>query len=273
MAFRNLGIPPARVRSVLMDEEAAELVPRYLAGESGAKLCEARGVWFTALYNWMHEHGIPVRGRGTHVRSRHPVREGAFDAVTPEAAYWIGFLMADGSISDDGVLALGLAEADAAHVEAFRVFLGASNPVHTYTHRGGFKPGARLAEFRVQSPRLAEALARHGVTPRKQTRQRALWLGDDPDFWRGVMDGDGCIYAGRAPAVILCGSYGLMEQFKDFVDRHLPGGEPRQIEARGGIHYHTVGGKRGRRLARLLYDRPGPALQRKRALALTIPSY
>lgn len=261
------------MRSALTDEEGYALLPRYLAGESGAKLCQEIGVWWSAWYPWAHAHGVQVRGRGTHVRARYPVREDAFSVATPEAAYWIGFLMADGCVLDTGVIALGLAECDLSHVEKFRAFLDCSNPITTRTNAKGFKPGARLSSFRVQTPRLAADLARYGVTPRKSMRERVVDLEDDADFWRGVIDGDGCLsFHPEHPGtvqVILCGGEGIVTQFKEFVDRRFPGGY-RQVEPRRGIFYHSVGGARAAKLVRLLYDRPGPSLDRKRVIAMAI---
>ena len=51
------------------------------------------------------------------------LNEQAFSKLTPEAAYWVGFLMADGSIVGRSV-GIALALKDAGHLELFRAFMG-----------------------------------------------------------------------------------------------------------------------------------------------------
>jgi len=109
----------------LTSAERDEVWARYLAGEDGPTLARAYGVTKGAVYYALAVAG--VKGRTT--PRRYPLNEGAFDTLTPEAAYWLGFLLADGSVSDAGLLTLRLAAVDREHVERFRAFVGAGHPV------------------------------------------------------------------------------------------------------------------------------------------------
>ena len=75
----------------------------------------------------------------------------AFDIVTNDAAYWIGFLFADGSVikQQKGApqVQLRLSEVDRGHLEKFRHFLDS-------THAIGTSPPGNSADIN-QGPRLA----------------------------------------------------------------------------------------------------------------------
>ncbi len=47
-----------------------------------------------------------------------------FSRPDAQAWYWMGFLGADGCVSDQGMVYLRLQERDRAHVEALRTFVG-----------------------------------------------------------------------------------------------------------------------------------------------------
>ncbi len=114
------------------------------------------------------------------------VDEHVFDVVdTPEKAYWLGFLLADGCVTahyGTPVLSLGLGNRDAEHVERFRAFVRSEKKLDRAV-------GCKLA---FRSPHTAARLKGLGMEPRKSCRERAAAeLIDNRDFWRGVVDGDG----------------------------------------------------------------------------------
>jgi hypothetical protein len=124
--------------------------------------------------------------------------------------------MADGCIKKHGSqtpeIALGLQARDADHVKSFRDFVNGNGPITTVTRN-------RSNYYRFRSSRIAAALARFGVIPRKSLNAIA---GDqvamDRNFWRGVVDGDGWLLnRGRHARLGLCGgSKRLVEQFLEF---------------------------------------------------------
>ena len=255
----------SKARSLSPDQRRA-VRKRYDAGESSYALGAAYGVSGTAILDALEEEGAPRRTR------RHAVREDAFDVPTPEAAYWTGFLLADGCVSDGGTVSLALAARDVEHVERFRAFLGAGSAVRL---RGTTTPHPQ-AVLQVRSRPLAAALALRGVTPRKTWTAVAVGeLADDPHFWRGVVDGDGSVGTwGRKrpqPGVFLCGvSLRLLEQFVGFAGHAIGGRTPtiyHYRNGRGGIHRAQVSGGPAVALVRMLYGAGGVALPRKQARA------
>lgn len=172
-------------------------------------------------------------------RPRIPVRDDAFDRATPEAHYWIGFLMADGTVYDRGParqdqFRVCLLDVDRGHLERFAAFLGYEGTVRTSTSNHGKK----TCELFVTSQPLVDALARYGVVPQKTHSARVTGLESDPDFWRGVIDGDGWLSDpnGRMRQLQLVGSRDLMQQFSDYVATLMPYAPPLPLYAHKSIY-------------------------------------
>lgn len=170
------------------------------------------------------------------MRRRLPLRENAFATVTDDSAYWTGFLMADGCVVRDphGQMRVQvvLADVDRSHLTKLRDFLGSGHRISTVQYpaksiRGRPVRAATGVSFRVRSDRLAEDLSRYGVTPNKTHRECVAGLENNRDFWRGYVDGDGCIrlshsYHGIWPAIEVVGSYQIVSQFANYVNSIVP---------------------------------------------------
>jgi hypothetical protein len=210
--------------------------------------------------------------------------EAAFDVVTPESAYWVGFLMAAGSITRAGTrspaIAVTTADEDRTHLERFRAFVRAMDPITVGT-RDGFRDASRsYLSVQVRSGRLAKTLARYGVVPYKTLVARAFELENDAHFWRGCIDGDGSIAVNRDDGIrhpiisFACRSRELAGQFADFARETIPGcdiqEETRTPRAYCVIHAVVLRGADCVRMARTLYGDGHAALPRKLAAAQEI---
>lgn len=145
----------------------------------------------------------------------HKVDESVFSIITPESAYWIGFLMADGAITQTAPhrqshIKLALHSKDKEQVQKFKEFVNSSAPLREYTTNGGKTP---VVEFQLCSQKIADDLSYYGVTKRKSLNAEVKHLQDNRDFWRGVLDGDGWIGTPERKGVELVGAKPLLEQF------------------------------------------------------------
>lgn len=107
---------------------------------------------------------------------------------TEEKAYWLGFLYADGYVSDgvrNGV-ELSLQLGDKGHLEKFKTFLNSSLTVKSDTFR------CRLT---ITNPKFKADLIKHGCTPKKTFTLTFPKIPKslEKHFIRGFFDGDGCI--------------------------------------------------------------------------------
>ena len=125
-------------------------------------------------------------------QTRHRTNVAVYEGrpVSDEAAYWAGFLLADGWVRRKcPTIHLNLAVKDVAHIEAFRDFIMPTGEVKS-TH------GGRCAVLRVYGVvRLLPLLERFGIVERKSHGHPMPDL-DEAEFWpfvRGFFDGDGHI--------------------------------------------------------------------------------
>jgi hypothetical protein len=288
---RRLEVCPATVKRWLAWDGIAErqfhvpdglrpeIAARYQAGEGLVALGKAYGFSPTSIAKACESIGITRRPAKL---APFPVREDAFDTVTEESAYWIGFLMADGCVSRSrwgvGKISLTLKADDAGHVERFRGFLGARNKISYSEHRAGFgeKKSYRSAHLVVTSNRLAEVLTGYGVTPRKSLTARVIGLEMNRDYWRGVVDGDGCISFINSrrksrpyPQVGLIGSGDTVEQFLAFVRTVCPRCKAAPHH-RGNTYSVALSDYQAYRVVEALYSGCSIALPRKEVIALQV---
>lgn len=272
-----------------------ELIERYKAGSSIHLLARDYAASRKFISYTLAASGIEVRNcdDAMLLLSRHPVRHDAFSFAeeSEEAAYWVGFLMADGCVSHQGAtdkygwyVIVQISECDRSHLESLRDFLGAKAELRTVIEsRGRTRPAVRLT---VCSKPLADDLGRYGVVPRKAKTTRIQILENDRHFWRGVIDGDGCLrfatrknkktggyYERKRPVLSVSGSSLLMEQFVAFV-RSIH--ETRvSVHASHGNWGVSLDGRAAIAVVKHLYDECQIALPRKLSLAreiITIPA-
>lgn len=163
--------------------------------------------------------------------AKHTINERIFERIdTPEKAYWLGFITADGCITDDKKdrkagytyhyhrLSFILSRKDRCLLEAFRHFISAETiPIKNIEV---FVRGKKYLQssIRIASNLMARDLMAHGVVPRKSTKENPPI--DIPDylirhFIRGEFDGDGCVTYSKEVRVTIVGSRKLMCWLKD----------------------------------------------------------
>jgi hypothetical protein len=201
-------------------------------------------------------------------------RPSLFRAIdTPEKAYWLGFLNADGTIVgiNPGNLALqcSLARKDRGHLVKLRSFLGIEREIWDYeavTIGDVLRPYSR---FFCQERPVVMDLARLGILPNK-TGKETPWDGPGhlmPHYWRGMVDGDGSV-PGKSYSVTLVGSHAVVAGFASWARGVCGTGVNATRDKRSPDHWRAI--IQGRRhvpdLLRALYGDSPVALDRKKAL-------
>lgn len=269
-------IPIRGSRVVFMQEEKELICDRYLAGESATAIAKRLSVHCVSIYRTLKEMGVVIRSQSAAQR-KYPLKESVFDDAEndEEAAYFVGLLMADGSVPrrsarSEACLRLCLTWTDRDIIIRLQHFLQTNKPFTKENAHGyeGTKPSCR---FEVFSRRLVEAVARYGVVPNKSGREAVSRLENNKHFWRGMIDGDGwlCLTCGRHPIIGLTGSLRIVEQFSDFA-WSVVGKREKKPERNGSIWKMVIGYKAGYRLIQHLYGDCRIALARKESKAKEI---
>jgi hypothetical protein len=200
----------------------------------------------------MSRLGITLRDPIKARRQLH-VNERAFDRLDETAAYWTGFLMADGGIVGSKVC-LHLQTRDKDHLLKFRKFLGAAHRIRKDVNWNTW----RLV---ISSRALVDRLDALGVTPRKSfTAIAPRALESSRHFWRGVIDGDGSLGVDQRQRLVVqlaTASPRLLRQYRAFLASRLN----RKIAQNGSVQ-----GEDAITVLRVLYDGAVVSLDRKAAL-------
>lgn len=197
---------------------------------------------------------------------------------TPEKAYWLGFLTADGCMHptaahpDGAYLTIDLSITDADHLVKLKDAIGASRNVRKAVKRSGERLQG-YASLAIGSYRLAKALVALGITPRKSATVEP-WNGPPdlmPHFWRGLFDGDGSL-ARKGPGLytaFLCGSEACVRGFLAWA--HEICGTNAEPYFKTGCWYVSISGRyQVPKLVRAMYADATVSLNRKQERANAI---
>lgn len=113
-----------------------------------------------------------------------------FDVIdTYEKAYWLGFILADGSLSKHNSLKIGLAEKDKDHIVKLQKFLPSKCRI-------GYNAKTKSYSYSVINKHLSQTLQSYGIIPNKSSlpMHKLPQLGIyNRSFLCGYLDGDGSV--------------------------------------------------------------------------------
>lgn len=149
-------------------------------------------------------------------KKTYTINENIFENIdTEEKAYWLGFLLADGSIHyrpRQKTIKLSLQAGDKDHLVKFRKFLGSTHPIKEYNYET-----FSCCELSFSNDKMANDLAKYGIVPKKSLTVSLPIIGKNLEkhILRGIWDGDGSVLfrathskypKNLRPEVQLCGN-------------------------------------------------------------------
>ena len=254
----------------LAPEDWLRIVALYEGGMDAPEIGRQLGCHSSMVYYVLEQRGIDRREQ---VACDNPNYFNEID--TPDKAYWLGFLGADGCVTGFARgyprLQVKLARKDRDHLVKLHKALKARRPIRDIyeTSYGKRHPVSVLT---VYSPRLVEGLVKHGITARK-TDMLQPWDGPAdlmPHYWRGLVDGDGHITINQRGVYMgLLGSKPVADKFTLWANRIAGTKVHATLKKPSTTAWCVqVGGTiRVLSLLRALYDDAPVALDRKKALA------
>jgi hypothetical protein len=111
-------------------------------------------------------------------------------------------------------------------------------------------------------------LASHGILPRKTGSTKPVKVAPELErhYWRGVIDGDGCISKDRK-SLVLVGDYEVLLAFQSFVLAHCPKVKACISRKENIYQFQLRGAIQVRKMLDVLYEGATVYLDRKYALA------
>lgn len=176
------------------DEQVAYIIDKYINKNYSLKqLGKEFGCSYGTIRNLLNKHHIKSRGS----KQGYPRNEFYFNKIdTPEKAYWLGFLYADGCVHSNSY-EISMNITDKEHVEKFQKAIGAINHKITITNDKRWENAKTLYQFSIKDKQLHEDLTKWGCIP-----QKSLKIDKIPNiprdfishFIRGYFDGDGSLH-------------------------------------------------------------------------------
>ncbi len=187
----------------------------------------------------------------------------AFKYPNEESLYWAGFIAADGNVSGK-YLRISLQERDINQLNKFNKWLNADYKI-------SLRESNRSYQIQVHSKSICFDLLDYGITERKcHTYTPPEFCIKSPDFWRGMIDGDGCLSQSRVPyrypIVHFCGAKATCDGFRQFVSSFCE--SKANVRPAENIFNISYGGKYAIQIMKVLYgNNPKFYLDRKYELA------
>ena len=218
--MKRIYTPTANL-SKISNAKQQEVIELYKAGLSQNQIEKDLHMTRKTIRTILKNAGIE-RDKSNCIRLIHgySLDESSFDILTSEVAYWIGFLYADGHISNGSrgySIEVGVHTQDKEHLEKFRDFLKSNNKI--------FKDNrSEYYRIRIGSKKIHDVLSSYGFNNNKsRTGVPPTPLIDSVDFWRGVVDGDGSliqISTTKHPFISLCGTFETTKGFLEYLRRN-----------------------------------------------------
>lgn len=193
----------------------------------------------------------------------YPINHHVFDTITEESAYWIGFLMADGNVTRNrNNMNVNLKIKDLEHLKKLEVFLNIINKTKIYTYQN-----YTSCKLDFNSKKIKQRLSEFGIVPNKSlTAKVSPELEFNRHFWRGVIDGDGCIgkyYKNKIWCISLVGSLNLTNQFSIFVKTLVETNAEIYKDKNGNYYHFGIKNQPAEKLIKHLYSDCNTFLERK----------
>lgn len=189
----------------LTREQELEVIALYCEDMSIRNIAKWYTVGRTSIGYILKRYGVKTKSTGNSYNiSKYTLDKRYFKKIdSQEKAYWLGFISADGHVSDDGIV-IGLHKKDYEHLENFLISIKSNSKV---------KYIKNAAVISIYSKELVSDLRDLGFFHNKSQTQTFPPIGEIyySSFIRGMFDGDGCI---SKDSVSFCGTQSMIKSIK-----------------------------------------------------------
>ena len=236
----------------LSNETIQEIIHMYVEEKMVlTEIVKKTGISIFTLSKLLQKNHVKTRDQSDY--RKYSLDEAFFEKLdTNNKCYILGFLYADGNISNDGLkVKLVLQERDKEILEKIKKEMNSGRPLAFMEESKRNHLGKQDQwKLEISCKKMVKDLEQWGVIPNKTLKLKYPdFLSDDQHshFLRGVMDGDGCIgcyqYPDRERTLVnICGTYDFCQGAKDIIESKL--GIHCSLVPRGKICVLSISGRR-----------------------------
>lgn len=235
--------------------EKSHIVKLYEDGKSTTDISALACISVRQVRNILHQENVTFRPRGSWKR-QYTVNEHYFKTWSPNMAYILGFIAADGVISKT-LQCISFSQKEPSILEYIRDELQSDQPLHQNERTGVYL-------LNIHSKTMKEDLMTlHGITPNKSTTITLPYVPAHllSHFIRGYFDGDGNVTYPKYVVSFVGGSEAFMLGIKAVLEAH--GFQPDFVDKGRYFRLYIVGRRNIRLFANWIYKDKTLYLSRK----------
>lgn len=171
------------------------------------------GVAGNSIIQILRKRGVDIKTYSSYIE----LDKSCFSDNSESTSYYYGWLLTDGCLYR-GTIYLKLQLGDIEILQGLKEYIKSSNKITTSsTFDKRTLKTYSYCSFSFSSTEVISRLRGLGLTERKSCKESCPSIFKyNRHFWRGVLDGDGCINAGKANMISLVGSESLLKDFLTF---------------------------------------------------------
>lgn len=222
LSRNNVSLNNSKItgKRIFTDEQEEKIAEKYIQGLSYNSLAKKYETSIGCIQNILGRQDIEGRDHSEANRD-YSVNHDSFEELDNETKYWIGFLLGDGSIkyhksadyNRNPTVQLKLQNRDIDHIQKFVDYLSYDGIIEDSDQN--------CSVVRITSKKLVNDIEKHIVTKDKKYKAdiKNSNLLNSRDFWRGLVDADGCLYEGKDNiyGIQLTGTKEVCDKFKSYV--------------------------------------------------------
>ena len=220
------------------------IITNYNKNHSIPSIAKFFNVCPSSIRKALRENNIKVLSLEELQKLKYPKNSNFFENIdTPQKAYWLGFLYADGYINEkENSLTLNLQLNDKNHLEKFQRAIGAINNNIGYPKKHTLGKDYYMAMLSIRDKKIVKDLCNKGCTQNKSLiltfPYKYLTENLYSHFIRGILDGDGTLYwNGNNFEIGFTGTKELLEAIK-----YILGKDKITLSSEGNIYYFKLNG-------------------------------
>lgn len=226
----------------LDSKEISEIINKRLTGVFEKDILLSHNISQRQYYNLLKQNGI---NRGNRVK-KYNFNEDYFEVIDSEdKAYFLGFIVADGCISD-GSNNITIIQKEIDILKEFKSYIKYEGNIFTRKDRS-------TSSINISSSKTKSDLAKLGIHPNKTMVVKYPDISENLQnhFMRGVFDGDGCISlrtdkrdnSQRGQVNLCSGSFYFIKEYYDRLVKYCDLSGENKIRCPKGTYYVVDWGK------------------------------